>query len=222
MLDQRISSPPGCFTESDFDFVASLFGKESQRAHLLKLWSDPEALRELLDLKEVLRGLLNAPSAISVSPRFYFYVLVRHAFLQADLCEPDLADYVAKLLAKSLGTNAADPLQDIASGYTHAVDFISILSSAKGRMRFYLQVAAGNRFLILTGLYPGFLNSRAEKSGAPNLQFYEAFAEQSFRAASNNRQAAGHAERMLLGNLADALPVARRSLNRLAEEFVFL
>ena len=59
--------------------------RTSSGCHLEKLWSDPDALREMLDLKEVFRGLLDSPAAIQVSPRFYFYVLVRHAFLQADL-----------------------------------------------------------------------------------------------------------------------------------------
>jgi hypothetical protein len=89
-------------------------------------------------------------------------------------------------------------------------------------MRFHLQVAAGNQFLVLTGLYPGFLKRRSEKGEAPNLEFYECFAQRAFRGAADNRLAPDNAPRNLLGTLADAMPIARRSLNRVAEEFVFL
>ena len=210
------------FTEADFDFVASALAPNGPTCHLAKLWKDPDGLQEMLDLKEVFRSLLDSPSAIQVSPRFYFYVLVRHAFLQADLSDAELADYVAGMLAKRVCVAGEDPLQDVTRGFTHAAEFLTFISTAKGRMRFHLQVAAGNQFLVLTGLYPEFLKRRCEKGEAPGLEFYESFARRAFLSAASNRQATGQASRRLLGALADALPTARRSLNRVAEEFVFL
>ena len=222
MLDQRLPSTRTRFTRADLDFLATVLAPAEQRLHLEKLWSDPDALREMLDLKEVFRGLLDSPSAIQVSPRFYFYVLVRHSFLQGDLTDANLADYVAGVLARRIAPAADDFLQDVARGYTHASDFITIISNARGRMRFHLQVAAGNQFLVLAGLYPEFLKSRCEKRGAPDLEFYEHFARHSYREAARNRCGSGKASRQLFGALADAMPTARRSLNRMAEEFVFL
>lgn len=210
------------FTGADFDFVASVLSPEGKRCHLAKLWKDSEGMREMLDLKEVLRGLLDSPAAIRVSPRFYFYVLVRHAFLQATLGDVELTDYVADLMAKRVCADVADPLHDVTRGFTHAAEFLSIISSSKGRLRFHLQVAAGNQFLILTGLYPEFLRRRCEKGQAPDLEFYEAFAQKSFRTAADHRVTLPGASPDLLGTLADALPEVRRSLNRVAEEFVFL
>ncbi len=222
MLGHWIASSRNRFTGTDFDFVSTILGPGEQRSHLQKLWLDAETQREILDLKEVFRGLLDSPAAIQVSPHFYFYVLVRHAFMQADLKDVELADYVAGVMAKSICPDPQDPLQDLANGFTRAADFLSIISSAKGRMRFHLQVAAGNQFLVLTGLYPGFLNSRCEKRGGPDLGFYESFAQQSFRGAADNREARGNSTRQLFGTLSEAMPAARRSLNRVAEEFVFL
>lgn len=222
MLGHWIPSRRHRFTGADFDFVASVLAPDGQRQHLEKLWIDRDAQREMLDLKEVLRGLLDSPAAVLVSPHFYFYVLVRHSFLQADLTDADLADYVAGVMTRSVSPDPGDPLQDVARGFTHAADFLSIISSAKSRMRFHLQVAAGNQFLVLTGLYPDFLKARCEKRGGPDLGFYESFAQQSFRSAAGNREATGHATRQLFGTLAEAMPTARRSLNRIAEEFVFL
>jgi hypothetical protein len=222
MLEHWIPPIRNRFTAADFDFLASVLAPGEQRHHLEKLWGDPDALREMLDLKEVLRSVLDSPSAIPVSPRFYFYVLVRHSFLQAELSDPELADYVAGVMTKRICPCPEDPLQDIANGFTHASDFIAILSNAKGRMRFHLQVAAGNQFLVLAGLYPDFLKRRAEKRGSPDLEFYESFAQRAYRGAADNRQVVGSASRQLLGALSEAMPAARRSLNRMAEEFVFL
>ncbi len=220
MLEHRTAPVSHRFTHVDFEFLASVVAPEGQRLHLESLWSDPEALREILDLKEVFRGMLDSPATIQVSPRFYFYVLVRHAFLQAELTDVELADYVSGVMSKRICPTPEDPLENIAGGFTHASDFIAIISNARGRMRFHLQVAAGNQFLVLAGLYPEFLRKRCERQGAPDLEFYETFAQRAYRDAADNRQAAG--SRQLFGSLSEAMPVARRSLNRIAEEFVFL
>lgn len=219
MLEEWTAASRDRFTGADFDFLTEVLAGGSKRVCMAKLWDDPDALREMLDLKEALRGLLDSPSALRVSPDFYFYVLVRHAFMQADIRCPDIADYVAGVLAKRIGVHADDPLQDIARGYTHASDFLSIISSAQGKMKFHLQVAAGNQFLVLTGLFPSFI---CKRSGAPDLDFYESFARRAFRSAADNPHARGKAPRQLLGSLAEVMPDARRSLNRVAEEFVFL
>ena len=210
------------FTPSDFSFLSSVLAPGGERQHLWTLWEDPEALREMLDLKEVLRGLLDSTSALGVSPAFYFYVLVRHSFLDAGIPDPGLADYVAGVMVQRLASDTGDPLRSLPAGLTHAADFVAILESAHGRMRFHLQLEAGNQFLVLTGLFPGFLARRCERRGAPGVGFYEEFARRAFRDAADNRSAPQDAPRRLFGDLADALPTARLSLNKLAEEFVFL
>ena len=89
-------------------------------------------------------------------------------------------------------------------------------------MRYHLQVAAGNQFLILTGLYPDFLTHRNQRGEAPDLEFYETFARRAYRGAADSRLSPDAASRHLLESLSESMPVARRSLNRLAEELVFL
>ncbi|MBC7980465.1 MAG: hypothetical protein H7Y36_07875 [Armatimonadetes bacterium] len=222
MLEEWIVASRDHFTGADFEFINAVLSGGGNRVCMAKLWEDPDALREMLDLKEVLRGLLDSPSALRVSPDFYFYVLVRHAFLQAGITDADMADYVGGVLAKRIGVCANDPLQDVARGYTHASDFLAIISSAQGRMKFQLQVAAGNQFMVLTGLFPAFIKKRNERSGAPDLAFYESFAQRAFQGAADNPRAPGKTPRKLLGALAEVLPSARKSLNRVAEEFVFL
>ena len=216
---------PSCcdrFTPADFYFLSSVLSPGGERRPLWTLWEDPEALREMLDLKEVLRALIDSPSALGVSPPFYFYVLVRHTFLEADITDPGLADYVAGVMVQRLASDTGDPLRSLPAGLTHAADFVAILESAHGRTRFHLQLEAGNQFLVLTGLFPGFIIRRCQRRGAPGVEFYEDFARRAYRDAADNRSAPQDAPRRLFGDLACVLPAARLSLNKLAEEFVFL
>lgn len=224
-LGEMSSWIPSCrdrFTPSDFAFLGSILSPSGERTHLQTLWEDPEALREMLDLKSVLRGLVDSTSALGVSPGFYFYVLVRHSFLDAGIGDPGIADYVAGVLVQRLATDTGDPLRSLPAGLTHAADFVSILESAQGRLRFHLQLEAGNQFLVLTGLFPGFLTRRCQRRGAPGVEFYEDFARRAYRDAADNRSAPQDAPRRLFGELSDALPIARLSLNKMAEELVFL
>lgn len=223
MLEEWMAASRDRFTGADFEFLNEVLAGGQKRGCMIKLWEDPDALREMLDLKEVLRAVLDSPSALRVSPDFYFYVLVRHAFKQANIQDPDVADYVAGVLAKRIGVHADDPLQDIARGYTHASDYLAIISSAHAKMKFHLQVAAGNQFMVLTGLFPSFIEKRNQRCGAPDLSFYESFARRAFQGAADSPHArSSRIPRNLLGTLAEAMPDARRSLNRVAEEFVFL
>lgn len=222
MLDVWTSTSRDHFTGADFEFLNTVLADGQKRPCMVKLWEDPDAMREMLDLKEVLRALLDSPSALRVSADFYFYVLVRHSFVRAGIDDATLADYVASVLAKRIGSRDDDPLQDVARGYTHASDFLAIISNSHGKMKFHLQVAAGNQFMVLTGLYPAFITKRNEHRGAPDLAFYESFARRSFQGAADNPMAPGKGPRHLLASLAEALPAARLSLNRVAEEFVFL
>lgn len=131
-----------------------------------------------------------------------------------------MADYVSGVLAERAAPDPDDLLGTLGAGLTHAADFVSILETSRGRLRFHLEVAAGNQFLVLTGMYPEFLRKRARHHGEPDLGFYESFASRAFRTAADH---AGHLEgRKVLGALSDAFPQIRKALNRMTEEFVFL
>jgi hypothetical protein len=216
---------PSCrdrFSAADFGFLICHLAPDDEGRSLRKLWEDPEALREILDLREVFLAVLEENGPLAISPPFYFYVLVRHAFLDAGIVDAGIADYVAGVLCERVGADPADALRGIPGGLVHAVDFVAILEGARGRVRFHIQLAAGHQFLTLTGLFPGYLQRRSDRSGAPGIEFYEGFARRVFREAAENRDAPKETPRRLLGDLADCLPQARRSLNRLADEWVFL
>jgi hypothetical protein len=214
----------GRFTADDFEFVRSALAPSSGRAGkaLGRLWEDPDALREILDLKEVLRSLLDKPCAVAVSPAFYFYILARHAFLDAGIEDVSTAEYASTVLAQKVESTGQDVLHSVSFGFTRVADFVTILQRSHGRLRFHLQVAAGDQFLALTGLFPGYLEKRSERRGTPGIEFYESFVQRVYRDASDNPLAPSNAPKKTFGALSETFPVARKALNRLADEYVFL
>lgn len=216
----RFASARAGITPADIAYMESLIAGKYGPAVLSGLWEDPLALQAMLDLKEIHRSLLESPVALPVSASLYFYVLVRHAFLDGGIDHVDVADYVAGVLVDKLETRPDSRPGAMPGWVTHAVDFVSVIQSTHGMLRFHLEVAAGDQFLVLTGLFPEFLEHRAERSGAPGADFYESFARNAYR------RAAGHpgletGTRELLGLLSESFPVARRSLNRMCDRCFF-
>lgn len=216
----RIASAKAGITPADVAFVEAVLSGSGESAALAKLWHDPEAVTALLDLKEIHRALLESPVALPVSPSLYFYVLVRHAFVAGGIDHPGLADYVAGVLVEKLDSRRHSRPGLMPGWVTHAVDFVSVIRTAHGMLRFHLEVAAGDQFLVLTGVFAEFLHQRAERSGAPGPAFYESFARQSYRNAANRPGVAGDT-RELLFLLAETFPLARASLNRMTDRCLF-
>lgn len=216
----RLASARMGITQADFAFIEALSGAGGGAAAMARLWDDPEAVTAILDLKEIHRALLDSPVALPVSPSLYFYVLVRHAFLDGGIEPPELADYVAGVLVDKLAGRPDPRSGAMPAWVTHAVDFLSVIQSAHGILRFHLEVAAGDQFLILTGLYPEFIDRRAERRGAPGVGFYEGFASRAYHNAAG-RPGIPASSRELFGLLSEALPLARRSLNRMSDRCLF-
>jgi len=217
----RTTSARAGITPADIAFVETALAAGGESTALAKLWNDPEAVTALLDLKEIHRALLESPVALPVSPSLYFYVLVRHAFVAGGIDHPGLADYVAGVLVEKLDSRHHSSRPGSMPGWvTHAVDFVSVIQATHGMLRFQLEVAAGDQFLVLTGMFAGFLHQRAERSGAPGPAFYESFARQSYRNAANRPGVAGDT-RELLYLLAETFPLARASLNRMTDRCLF-
>lgn len=215
----RIPSARAGITPADFAFLESLLMAELS-SPLKSLMQDPEAVTAILDLKEIHRSLLESPVALPVSPSLYFYVLVRHAFVDGGIDHAGLADYVAGVLVEKLAARPDPRSGAMPAWVTHAVDFVSVIQATQGALRFHLEVAAGDQFLVLTGLYHEFLDRRAERHGAPGTGFYESFARQAYH------RAAGHhgldpEVREILGLLSETLPSARRSLNLMTDRCLF-
>jgi hypothetical protein len=214
----RLASARAGITSADFAFMESLLADGCQA--MTSLRADPEAVTAILDLKEIHRALLESPVALPVSPSLYFYVLVRHAFLDGGIDRADLADYVAGVLVEKLASRPDPRSGAMPAWVTHAVDFLSVIQSTHGILRFQLEVAAGDQFLVLTGLYAEFIDHRAGRQGAPGVGFYESFARQAYHSAAG-QPGIPPSTRKLFGLLSETFPLARRSLNRMSDRCLF-
>ena len=165
----RIPSARAGITPADFAFIEALLMEELSST-LKSLMQDPESVTAILDLKEIHRALLESPVALPVSPSLYFYVLVRHAFVDGGIDHAGLADYVAGVLVEKLAARPDPRSGAMPAWVTHAVDFVSVIQATHGALRFHLEVAAGDQFLVLTGLYHEFLDRRAERHGGRGIR----------------------------------------------------
>ncbi len=222
--------PPSCrsrFSERDFDFIASVLGGHdvSGQDPLFRLFRDPDTLNLILDQPGLLEAVTEMRTAVEVSAELYFYVLVRHALRESGIDHREVADYVAAILAEFSRGNpfrfsAGEELR--VQGMPYHVDFLEEIQSASAHDQFYLHVRCGNQFLVLTGLFPDFIERRKQRKGAPGVPYYESVARQSYRSAG------GHplADEFTLGEvytlLADQFRAARRALNLMAREYLWL
>lgn len=212
-------------TESDFRFIAgAVTGKTDQIDSLRWIFEDPEALPNLLESDSVYRRVVEAPFPVDISPQFYFYVLVRRALTDAGIDEIVIADYVAAALADHACGRSAAPIgsEKPDCDFTYHIDFLAACEAASAYDRFFLEVECGNRFLVLTGLFPAFLENRANRRGAPGLDYYEEVARNAFVSAGSRPLADEFSVGNIYPLLAECFSETRRALNRMSEEMLFL
>ena len=212
----------GRFEERDFVFLASVVAGNSEDSAFRRFVADREELLGIMDDERVVRAILEAPTLLNVSPSFYFYVLVRHSLKRSSLDDFALAEYLGSVLAERVAVSPSDALRGIPADFVHTVDFLGILDQASGNTRYELLVAAGNQFLILTGMFPDYILQRSERHGAPGIAYYESFARSSFHQASDCAIARSCGMSEVLDTLTQVLPEARRSLNHVADSLLFL
>ncbi len=214
-------------TPHDFRFIETvLIGQNSAPpdSTLRSLFEDEAALLDILEQDKLFQAIIEMPFPLGISPELYFFVLVRRSFKNAGIEELRIADYVAATLAQhALG----NPLAEAIPGrpdldFTYQVDFLEALEEANAYERFFLQVHCGNQFLVLTGLFPNFLEQRANRRGAPGLSYYESVARQAFLSAGEHPLADEFALNRLYPQLAGCLIETRHALNRMADDYLFL
>jgi hypothetical protein len=218
---------PNCraqFTPADYAFVASVLPVRGDgAAGLIRLLEDADDLDRLLDHPRLFRAVLDLPSCLSVSLRFYFYVLVRHALLRADIPDRDVADYVAEVLAEfSQLQRLSQPRPDGEGTLDYLHEMLEALERLEQEERFALQCHIGNYALFQAGLFPGRVQRRAERRAAPGFRFYEELGSAHYRLAGGHWLARRMDLAPVFSTLGEAFHVARLALNHLSEKLLFL
>lgn len=210
----------------DFEFIAKTLsnGASQETECLMQLAADPESLDCLLNHPKLLQAIIGLESPVNITPQLYFYVLVRHVLRESGLNHAGVCDYVSATLADfasgegPLRPKRGEPLSEA----PYHIDFIEELNVANTYDKFYLHVRCANQFMVLTGLFPRFLEHREERRGAPGVRYYEGVARDSFRSARNHPLANEFALAEVYDLLCNEFTRTRMALNRMAREFLWL
>ena len=211
------------FTAEDIGFISEVLGGRYQRGFLVDLLSDTEARDMILDDIALYRALLERRGCLKVSARFYFYVLVRQVLLQAGVDDRAMTDYVAEVLAEF---SEADRINAYVPGrkepLQYCIDMLEALQSADDSTSFMLRTHLGNHSLFFTGVFPSRIRSRAERRGAPDLEYYELLGQMNYRVASDHRLAYHYDLAPIYASLSDQFHTTRKALNDLADRVLFI
>ena len=208
--------------------VRASFGR--REAELLLAVVGPggeERLREqgldaLLDDAAVLRALVRG-ERISMAPApLVFYLLVRHALLQRDLHDRQLADYTAAVLLE-FGMQGRAGRVDGGEGepFTYLADILGAIERARGEREFLLRVHLGNYALWLAGMFPDHITHRVQRRAAPPMSYYDAMGATGFRTAAANEIALRHGLGDLFVRFGDRFAEVRAALNSLSDAVFF-
>ncbi len=211
-------------TGADLDFIFSTLRHPPGSAqHLVELLADPDSRDVLLDDEQLLRAVLEQRSCLHISPQFYFYIVVRHAFRRSGLDDRDLADYVASVLAEySSVERLACRIEGQAKPLDYFVDLLAAMEHMDDTSRFLLRTHIGNHSLFLSGVFPDRIRHRSERRGAPGLSYYEGLGISNFKVAGDHRLARHYSLDGIFGALADRFQQTRRALNDLRERLIHL
>ena len=181
-----------------------------------------QGLDALLDDTAVLRALVRG-ERISLAPApLVFYVMVRHALLQREIHDRQLADYTAAVLLEFALAGRAHRV-DGGEGepFHYLADILVALECARGEREFLLRVHLGNFALWLGGVFPDFITHRVQRRGAPPLSYYDAMGAAGFRMAAGSSLALRHGLGDVLVNAADRFRDVRAALNSLSDTLFF-
>ena len=208
-------------TPEDITFLTeALSTSDRQHAPLRTLAEDPDALDRLLDNPLLFERLLEAPRFLDVSPYFFYYVVVRRAFLDHGIDDRRVADYVGALLSHHVRGIEADG--DRASIYL--VDLVRAIAEARtSDHAFSLQTAVGDRALYLAGVFPDRIYHRHRYGRRPvDLEWYEDMGRRYYAAAARHEAAARYELADVLELLAEAFVALRQALNDLVDDHLHL
>jgi hypothetical protein len=211
------------FTAEDFDFIVRTLSKcGSDRVSLSELLSDADTRDAILDHERLLQAVLEDAHRLTISPGFYFYVLIRHVMKSAGLTSRELSDYVASVLeAFSRTARMLRPDAAVGNATPYISDLLLALRDASPQQSFIIRAHVGNFSLFISGIFHECVRRRSTR-GAPDLSFYEMMGSQSFRSASDHRMARECELQTVYRDLSECFSDVRRALARLSDEYINL
>jgi hypothetical protein len=208
-------------TGQDLSFVTETLASDvRERAPLESLMQDPDSLDRLLDSPLLFERLLEAPSLLDVSPYFFYYVVVRRAFLDHGIDDRRVADYVGALLSHHLRRESM--AGERAGAYL--VDLVQAIGEARtADHAFSLQTEVGDRALYLSGVFPDWIYHRHRYGRrSVDLEYYEDMGRRYYAAAARHEAASRYELADVLELLAEAFGALRQALNDLVDDHLHI
>lgn len=180
---------------------------------------------DLLDDPALVRALLRRKGIDTAPAPLVFYLLVRHALLEREIHDRQLADYSAAVLLEfgrlregrgTEGLPAPGPEQGL-----YLADILMELERARGEREFLLRAHLGNLALWLGGIFPDYITHRVQRRGAPPLSYYDEIGAAGFRGAAGMELALRHGLGDLFLRAADEFSNLRSALNGLSDVLFF-
>lgn len=213
------------FTGDDFQFIVNALGEsESKKTALIELLTDPETRDSILDddcLFELVTGNVGFGK---ISPFLYFYVLTRRVFVQHNIQDRDLADYVACMLAQFCSQQRSQTIShQHDKPYNYLVDLVSDSFESTSFEAFLIRSHIGNHALFVTGIFPGRIYYKSTYGRkAPGFEYYEQMGRSSYRLASQHELATKFSLEETLVKLAEYFRVIRLALNKMSDNYISL
>lgn len=181
-----------------------------------------EGIDALLDDARLVRQLLKR-GGIDLAPApLVFYLLVRHALLEREIHDRQLADYTAAVLLE-FGRIRRSPVESggVLPDTIYLADILTEIDRARGAREFALRAHLGNVALWLAGVFPDFVTSRVQRRGAPPISYYDEMGAAGFRSAASMELALRHGVGDLFLRVADDFSNVRSALNGLSDALFF-
>lgn len=171
----------------------------------------------LLDDPRVANALLTG-RGVKTPPSVVFYVLVRQVMLEHGVDDRAAADYVASVLVRFGQARRAFRLSDDdPTEYHYVTEIVERLDRGGERERFMARVHLGDFALWLTGLFPGFLDARVRRRGAPPVSYFEQWGSTGYRLAAESPEAERVGIEQVLRAISQRFGDVRVALNRLSD-----
>lgn len=204
------------FGRREAELLLALAGEEGERR------LREEGFDALLDDVRILHALVRSGGISTAPAPLVFYLLVRHALLQREVLDRQLADYTAAVLLEFGVAGRAYAVDGVeGEPFHYLADIVAALDRARGEREFRLRVHLGNFALWVAGLFPDRVEHRVHRRGAPPLRYYEEMGSAGFRAAAASGLAARHGLGDIFLEAAERFRDVRVALNDLSDQLFF-
>jgi hypothetical protein len=204
------------FGRREAEILISLAGSEGERR------LSEGGIDSLLDDPALVRAVLRRQGIDNTSAPLVFYLLVRHALLEREIQDRQLADYIAAVLLEFGRVGGRDRTDDESLPTSfYLADVLVELEKARGEREFRLRAHLGNLALWLGGVFPDAITYRVQRRGAPPMSYYDQLGAAGFRSAASMDSAIRYGLGDVFIRAADEFTNIRSALNGLSDALFF-